>query len=576
MFFITGFSISSNGQLIDVSSDLGLITDHTGGFLGTGVSFVDFNSDGYDDLSFGHHAGELKFFQGDGSTLVVVDLGIDNQGAESKGIIWADFDNDGDQDLFVTNRLASNRVWRNDNSVFIDISSTCGISQSIESRSYGMSFADYDNDGFLDFYICNYHTWIDDVENELYRNNGDGTFSETTIIAGVGNGLQQSFQSSWIDINNDGWMDLHVINDRLDMPNAFYINNGDGTFIDMAEYMGVDLGIYAMSSTFSDFDRDGDMDLYVTNGMQGNVLLLNSLDEYGEFYDVTNSSMTSVNNLCWAANWIDYDNNGWDDLYVTTGFAVYTDYPAVLDDYPESLDILFTYDGMFPFINSGTTMPQTEIHSFAVAQGDFNQDGFPDLISHKVGNKALMLKGVPNDNHWAKVLLQGTTTNINGVGCEIKLTCDIQTSGLLENMKVVFAGENYLGQNSYWQHFGLGIATEIETISVTWMGGVTETFGPFDVDQSIILVEGSSGNPQDPTSTLGCMYMKACNYNEDATEDDGSCDMSCLCGDGTVWDILTGNCIGYIPCPSDVNQNGATEVGDLLIILTEYGASCEE
>jgi len=263
MFFIVGCSMSANGQLIEVSSDLEFITDHTGGFLGTGVSFVDFNSDGYDDLSFGHHAGELKFFQGDGSTLVLVDLGIDNEGAESKGIIWADFDNDGDHDLFVTNRLASNKVWRNDDSVFIDISSTCGISQSIDSRSYGMAFADYDNDGFLDFYICNYDTWIDAYENELYRNNGDGTFSETTAIAGVGNGLQQSFQSSWIDINNDGLMDLHVINDRLDMLNAFYINNGDGTFTDMAEEMGVDLGVYAMSTTFSDFDRDGDMDLYV-------------------------------------------------------------------------------------------------------------------------------------------------------------------------------------------------------------------------------------------------------------------------------------------------------------------------
>ena len=263
-------------------------------------------------------------------------------------------------------------------------------------------------------------------------------------------------------------------------------------------------------------------------------------------------------------------------MYVTTVFTVYTDYPAILDDYPEAFNVLYTYNGVFPFLNSDTSIPQSENHSFAVAQGDFNQDGFPDLISHKVGHKALMLKGVPNENHWIKVLLQGTETNKNGIGSIINITCDSQASGPSENMSVVFAGENCLGQNSYWQHFGLGITTEIEMISVTWMGGVTETFGPYDADQEIILVEGSSNTIEEPLFILGCTDMKACNYNEDATDDDGSCDMSCLCGEGTVWDILTGNCIGFIQCPSNVNQNGVTEVGDLLIILTEYGSSCDE
>jgi len=103
-------------------------------------------------------------------------------------------------------------------------------------------------------------------------NNGDGTFTDVTEIAGVGNGLHQTFQSTWIDIDQDGLLDLHIINDRIDHLNAFYHNNGDGTFTDMAFAWGVNLGIYAMSSTFGDYDRDGDMDLYVTNGLFGNYL----------------------------------------------------------------------------------------------------------------------------------------------------------------------------------------------------------------------------------------------------------------------------------------------------------------
>ena len=169
---------------------------------------------------------------------------------------------------------------------------------------------------------------IDATENELYHNNGDGTFTETTEFAGVGNGFQQSFQSTFIDINNDGFQDLHVINDRVEMHNAFYINNGDGTFSNKANLMGVDIGIYAMSSSFGDFDRDGDMDLYVTNGSDGNVLFENQFlgpNGIPMFIDVT--LMNGVGNTRgWAAEWIDFDNDIL-DLFVASGINLYSDYP---------------------------------------------------------------------------------------------------------------------------------------------------------------------------------------------------------------------------------------------------------
>ena len=271
----------AHAQLLDVSSDVALNTDHTGGYIGAGVSFVDFNQDGYDDLTFGHHEGELKFYEGTGNSFNEVNLGIDNLGSETNGVYWIDFDNDADLDFFTTNRLAPNKIWRNDGGSFTDISESSGIDQTL-SKSYGMSFGDYDNDGLLDFYICNYQLWVDTgFENELYHNNGDGTFTNVTATAGVGNGLKQSFQATWIDINLDGFLDLHVVNDRHEFKNPFYINNGDGTFTDMAQSLGTDLEALAMCSSFEDFDKDGDMDLFVSNGLDGNFMLKNKLNEFG-------------------------------------------------------------------------------------------------------------------------------------------------------------------------------------------------------------------------------------------------------------------------------------------------------
>lgn len=555
-----------------------LTTSHLGGYLGSGVSFVDFNGDGFDDLTFGHHQGDLKFYIGDGEGYSEIDLEIDNGGGEVKGIAWVDMDNDSDLDLFITYRLSSNQIWLNEGMSFTDISSSCGISQTSNSRSYGMSFGDYNNDGFIDFYICNYHTLIDAMKNELYLNNGDCTFTETTEIAGVGNGYQQTFQSTFIDINNDGFLDLHVINDRVDMYNAFYINNGDGTFEDQAVALNLDLGIYAMSSSFGDFDRDGDMDLYVTNGSDGNHLLQNQiLDGSGEFVDVTMNYGVGEYKLCWAADWIDYNNDTYLDLYVASGLNVYSDYPEIAETFPAETNSLYINEGMAPFYSSNEEVPQWPQHTFAIAQGDFNNDGFPDLVSHKLGDYAQLLMSTPNNNYWLKIKLKGTTSNSMGIGCSIQINCIDPYENTIFFKDIVIAGENYLGQNSYWQHFGLKNISIVESITITWSGGVEETFnGPFEVNSHIELTEGGSDEVNPDDEIFGCTYSGACNFQEEATNDDGSCDLICLCGAGTIWDEESSSCIDYNPCPSDIDQNGQTDVDDLLMILIDYGLECPE
>ena len=550
--------IHVKSQLMNVSSDLQLATDHTGGFLGTGVSFSDFNGDDIDDLTFGHHEGQLRFYLGNNNETIAgfqeVILNISNDQSEAKMVLWADIDNDGDQDFLVTNRNASNKLWRNDGGLeFTDISEVSGISTNNDTKSYGASFGDYNNDGFLDLYICNYHTYVDSETNELYQNNGDGTFTDVTAFAGVGNGFAQSFQSTFIDIDLDGHLDLHVINDRIDYPNVFYKNNGDGTFLDMANMWSVNLGIYAMSSSLGDYDRDGDMDLYVTNGFEGNSLLRNDLNDSGVFVDIAVQEGLVVSQMCWGACWFDHNNDTWPDLYVASGMTAYTEIPDVFDDFGYQPNQFFVNQGASPMTNASSSTPEIDQYSFAVATGDYNNDGFPDIVSHQIGDHAIVLAGVPNENHYLKIRPQGVTVNRDAIGAVVK----VFHSGGIE-INAVFCGDKYLAQNSRHLHFGLGASTQIDSVVVQWPGGSEEAFTGIAIDTSIVIIEDSS---------------------LDGGTNDECPDPWNLCGIGTVWDGTSETCISIFTedvCPSDLNNDGIINVPDLLVFLVYFGTICTE
>ena len=561
LFTVSFFVMNVRAQFVDVSSDLLLPTDHTGGFLGTGVSFADFNNDNIDDLTFGHHAGQIRFYQGDGVWFEEIQLNITNDLNETKSILWADIDNDGDQDFLITNRNASNKLWLNVGGMqFTDVTSSCGISTSSISKSYGASFGDYDNDGYIDLYICNFHSSIIAMENELYHNNGDGTFTEVTTIAGVGNGFLQSFQSTWIDIDKDGFLDLHVINDRPNQQNSFYHNNGDGTFSDMASDWGVNISIWAMSSTFGDYDRDGDLDLYVTNSFEGNVLFSNKMNEGGGFMDVTDIEAVQANQICWGACFIDHENDSWLDLYVATGMNAFTEYPAVFDQYGVQPNAFYSSSGDSPMLNISMETPQAEQYTFAIAKGDFNNDGFPDLVSHQIGEFASVISSTPNENHFLKVMPQGTSVNRDAIGAEVMVyhSGGLNTGVNEVNVDVVFCGDQYLSQNSRHLHFGLGASAQIDSVVVQWPGAGLESFHGISIDTSIVLIEGSS---------------------QDGGSNDECTDPWSFCGVGTTWDAVAETCISIFTedlCPSDLNNDGYINVPDLLHLLINFDTICAE
>ena len=560
-----------------------LYTQHVGGYLGHGVSFADFNEDGFDDLCFAQFEGQIFAFEGDGAGgFAPVDLGIGNTGGEAKSVLWADFDNDGDQDLLVTQRLAENRLYaRMPDGSLQEVPAAGGMAGTELERTYGAAVADYDKDGRLDVYLCNYHTpQTNSEENHLFRANGGEDmamlFEEVTEIAGVGNGVKQSFQATWIDLDRDGWLDLHVINDRTFWPDALYRNQGDGTFVDMAATWGIGIGEYSMSSTFADFDKDHDWDIVVANGAsEGNNFLMCMghpfLDSANEgpllnYANVAPEANILLDNLAWGALFFDADNNGWLDLFIGTGTSFYTDYPSILNVYPGSFNGFFLNDGgTFPLEAVPENVYTDNELTFASAYADHNRDGAMDFVSHRIGPRARLLNGVPNGNHWVQVTLEPSSGNKDAIGAVVTAW-----KNGVGDMRTVTCGSEYLNQNSRRLHFGLGASPIVDSLTVDWPSGTHTSFlsPPTNVIHHL-LENGGSGD----VITSGCTYPLACNYLDSAQEDNGTCDFSCACGEGTVWDSNVSQCIAS--CTADQNGDGEIGTGDLILFLTFFGNTCE-
>ena len=585
-------SVAAFAQMVDVSNFMNLSADHTGGFLGAGVSFADFNGDRIDDLSFAHHQGSLRFFEGTGNEdgFLEVDLDLPAYAAEAKMILWSDIDNDGDQDLFITYRLAPNKMFRNDNGSFVDVSATCGINQGAR-KSYGACFGDYDKDGFLDLFVANYTSSFDEYAfNELYRNEGDGTFEDVTESSGMFEvtGIQ-SFQGQWVDFNGDQLLDLHVIRDRVIYANHFFEQQPEGAitpFIESANVLGLDMAINCMSTSVSDYDGDLDMDVYITAfpGDENWMLVNNDYAFSAVNEDSGEIPMQNmqVDAICWAGNWLDVDNNGFEDLHVANGYSEFTNYPEILEVYDEPDKLFMNEAGVFSESEDELFQIVNNL-SFSTAVGDYNRDGFPDLVSNRVGEYAQVLRAEPNENHWVKFWLEGSISNRDAVGA----TIEVWVEGVSQS-RMLFAGENYLGQNSHWEQFGIGAAESLDSVVVNWPIGLPTVYTELEIDQHWILVQDAapislwSGQEECEDECYGCTYASACNYDPEANIEDGSCSFSCwsspaACGSGTVWDEASSSCIpDPDPCVGDLDYDGAITIADLLILLNVMFGNCPE
>ena len=267
--------------------------------LGKGVAFADIDNDGYVDLYVSNKGGANKLFlnQGDGQFVDITAQageGLDYTGF-SMGSVFGDYDNDGLVDLYLATggryEIEANRLFKNlGNGKFVDVTNAAGV--GLKEFTYSASFVDYDNDGYLDIYCANYGPG---AKNVLYRNNGNGSFTDVTDAAGVGD-LSWSWMGVWADIDNDNDQDLYVVNGRYPVgePNRLYLNNGNGTFREVARDAGVADPHWGLGASFADIDNDSDLDLFVSNGnahheyTEEDVLAAN--DGKGGFKDVAADS----------------------------------------------------------------------------------------------------------------------------------------------------------------------------------------------------------------------------------------------------------------------------------------------
>ncbi|MEH6536260.1 MAG: FG-GAP-like repeat-containing protein [Psychroserpens sp.] len=473
-FLFLGNCMHSQIAFEDQSITLGVDVTVGDTFLGNGVSFYDFDNDGWDDLTITSSNNDaVRFFKNINGTFVeqyFVGL-IFNY--ETKSVTWIDYDNDGDNDLFVTSVVLGNKLLENlGNMTFQDITSSSGISQS-NLYTYGASWGDYDNNGYLDVFLSN-RTSI--VSNKLYKNNGDGTFTDVTLQAGIDLNPSFSFCSAFLDINNDGYQDIYVSNDKLSFENKLYKNNGDGTFADISGSSGTNILIDAMSVTVGDYNSDGFFDIYVTNNPEGNFLLRNNGDE--TFTNVAGSAGTTFNSIGWGASFFDADNDMDLDLYVS----------GQLDGSVPSLLSAAFYESNngnnFTVNNSYFPGDNRSSHSNAI--GDINNDGLIDVVVINNDDLIFLWKNVsPNPLNWIKLKLLGTESNKNAVGAKIEISINNE-----KQYRYTFCGQGYLAQYGSKVHFGVGTNTVIDYIKINWPSGIEETYFNVPANQTMNIIEG--------------------------------------------------------------------------------------
>jgi len=477
------FSNLSYAQLAfdDVAAQIGVDYSYGDSEYGGGVSFADFDNDGWDDITYASENGvDLYFFKNTNGVFNLVTFnGISNT-SKAKQVIWVDYDNDGDKDFFVTAIEGKNAFYSNDGEMnFTDISSAIGIFQT-DLFTYGASFGDIDNDGDLDLFISNRSP---EDHNYLYRNDS-GIYVDITGTSGISLEGQLSFCSIFFDYDKDGLQDIYVSNDKEENINRLYKNLGDGVFQDVSDSSNAGVDVSAMSTTLGDFNNDGWFDIYITNtpfsqvsSIQGNVLLKNNGD--GTFTNVATETGTSFDSVGWGSVFLDADNDGLLDIYVSSsengnGSLISSAFYHQQDDETFMIpqDIGFNTDLRESYTN---------------AIGDINNDGKPEIVvGNDTDNNFLWQNNTLNENNWLKVKLEGVVSNKDGIGNTIEINVDGQSQ-----YRYTLAGEGYLSQNSFYEFFGTGLSNLIDYVKVTWTStGATETFNNIEANQSITIKEG--------------------------------------------------------------------------------------
>ena len=440
----------------------------------TGCAWGDYDNDGNLDLfvsNFGTPFNYLYRNNGDGSFTRVTTGTIATDDANSEGAAWGDYDNDGFPDLFVAVGLGGNDLLYRNNGDGSFTKIVDGPVVQSGGNSRGCAWGDYDNDGNLDLFVANEQG----QNNFLFHNNGDGTFDRITSGSIVNDG-GASYGCAWGDYDNDGFLDLFVAN--LNQANFLYHNNGDGTFVRITSGRVATDSAVSQGVAWGDYDNDGLLDLFVANRNQKSFLYHN--EGNGVFTSITNGPPVSDVGYAWSPAWTDYDNDGFLDLFVVNG-------PP---SGPGQNDFLFhnNGDGTFTRVTNMNVGNDGAIGD-GCAWGDYNNDGFPDLfVSNLNGQNNLLYRNSGNENNWLTVRCVGRLSNRSGIGTKVRVNT-VTGSQSRWQTREISGGSGYGSQNAPFACFGLGTATNIETVRLEWPSGVIQEFHSMGPRQFVTMVE---------------------------------------------------------------------------------------
>jgi enediyne biosynthesis protein E4 len=537
-------SLSANNhrsaiQFLDVAEKAGLDFRQVSGSpekkyipetMGGGVAWIDYNRDGWpdlylvngghwEDLSTGRRSVSNALYRNnrDGTfTNVTREAGLEGK-RWGMGATVGDYNNDSWPDLYVCNFGPSTLYRNNGDGTFTDVTGLAGVGDDHWSSS--AAFGDYDGDGWLDLYLVNYvdfdikHPSEPDCQyrgikvhcgpkgflpaaDVLYHNNHDGTFTDVSKKSGIGD-VTPSYGLGviWGDYDNDGDLDLFVANDS--MANFLFQNQGDGTFREVGVLSGTAYNEdgkaqAGMGVTMGDYDHDGLFDFYVTHFSDDYGMLYRNMG-HGIFRDVSYSAdvaFPSWKFLGWGTSFLDFDNDGWEDLFVATGHV----YPQV-DNFP--IDITFAERKLLfknlangKFKEVGTTLGNglTERWSSrGAAFADFDNDGDIDVAVNNMDSRPSLLRndGGNHSGHWLLLGMEGVQTNRSAIG--VRVTVETQTG---RQMQEVHGGSSYQATNDLRLHFGLGAEPKIKKLLIRWTTGKIQTFDNVEADKIYSLREG--------------------------------------------------------------------------------------
>ncbi|HEU5403346.1 MAG TPA: CRTAC1 family protein [Terriglobales bacterium] len=426
----------------------------------------------------------------------------------SFGVAVGDYDNDGSEDIFIANAGGNVLYHNNGDGTFTDVTAQSGITKPKDLLSVAGAWFDYDNDGLLDLIVTNYTYWTPaadiickqgdtpiycspqhyrSVSSRLYHNLGHGKFEDVTERSGIGKALGKGMGISIADFNNDGLLDIFVSNDTE--PNFLFINQANGTFKEEGETLGVaydDQGAVSssMGSDAADYDNDGRIDVFYNNLMNQVWGLFRNMGDWFQYRSMaTNIGRLSAPKSGWSNGFVDYNNDGWIDIFSANGDVDY------LGPNARQHDTMFENAGGESFQDVSDQMGADFLHmgfQRGSAFGDLNNDGFPDIVVTSLNERPrILINSADNGTHWLTLNLIGTYSNRDAIGASVKLTT--ASGRVLYNRVSVSVG--LMSSSDKRVHFGLGAEKAIKRIEIRWPRGTRQVLDNAAADQFLTITE---------------------------------------------------------------------------------------